>query len=107
MTDALTTIGERVPLHRDKLPLVAALIEGQHEHPEGRRLADLAVRQWSAEPADASAPGPDGESTEPTLRIGLGLGVLRPESLVDVVVAGEDDLRARWQLPRPPGLAGP
>jgi len=48
-------------------------------------------------------PGPDGVSTEPALRTGLAPGVLRPESLVDVVVAGEDDLGAKWLLPRPPG----
>ena len=79
---------------REEAPVVARGVQRHGQHAVGAAAADLAVGPDRAEALEVAAAGPDDELADPAGRVGPGVGVLRGEALVGVVVAVEDDVRA-------------
>src|SRR5438477_13190289 len=87
-------VGEGVAGGGGEAPVVAVGVQGQLEDPEGALLADLAVGGdgplegvvWPAARPSDELPQAGG--------IGPALRVLAGEALVDVAVAGQDDVGA-------------
>ena len=93
MTGGGAAVGERLPGHRDELPVVARVVERHLEHAVGP-APDVAVGQRGGEAVGAAAAGAHGELAHPVDGVGGAARGLEPEALVDVVVPVEDDVGA-------------
>jgi hypothetical protein len=75
-------------------PVVAARTQREDQHAERLGAAHLTRPERSSKPIQALAPGAHDKLADATLGIQPTIWVLRGESLVVMLVAGEDDVRS-------------
>src|SRR5215218_4961445 len=88
-------VGEGLPFHRDKPPLVAALLKSQLQYTVGVVVVDLEVFDGALYSVMVSAAGTHHELPDAALMVRIAVWVLWFEALVVVVVAREHHVYSR------------
>src|SRR5579864_1042237 len=91
VTGAAAGVGKGLPFLGNELPVVALGLQREFENSEGRGVANFTVgfRRLGKWPVIFSA-GADDEFANAALRVRGGIGCLRREALVVVIVAAND-----------------
>src|SRR5207247_3018114 len=104
VTGAAAHVAERLPPHGHELPGVAVGIQGELQHPEGKRQ-DLAVgRDDGVGSREALASGADVELLDAVRRVYQAGRVHRGEALVVVLLCVQHHVRPGGVQPVPDGL---
>src|SRR5437870_5803731 len=95
MAPVAPRVAEPGPTGRHEPPVVAVVVQGQLEHPEGLVVADLAVGIHPIDGVVAAPPSADDELPDTSHRVGPSVRVLRREALVVVIMTNEHDVGSR------------
>lgn len=86
-------VGELPAGHRNEFPDVASRVQRQLQDAGRSGVASLTVGSDALEPAQLFSTGPYHELSDAPRRVCLAIRILSPESLVVVVVSGDDHVR--------------
>src|SRR5215212_11228182 len=95
LSSSSTRVGEGLPLHRDKPPLVAPLLKSQLQHTVGVVVVDLEVFDGAPYRVMVLAAGTHHKLSDAALLVRIAFWVLWFEALVVVVVTRENHVYSR------------